>query len=377
MVSLFADITYEGARSNLGAYLALLGASATTVATIAGLGECLGYGLRFVFGVVADRTRWYWGLTFLGYATNLLAVPIMGFAGSWQSVSVLVLLERLGKAIRSPSRDAMLSHATSQLGHGWGFGLHEALDQIGAVAGPLVLAILLLAQFSYAETYRFLGLAALLALAFLFLAWILYRNPDALEPRPPFRTSIPISLRWFLVAACLTGFGYADFPLLAFHFQKHGLLNGVHIAAFYAMAMAADAVAALAFGKVFDRSPRMALSLGVLAGACFAPCVFVGGQHAIGIGILAWGVGLGVQESCFKAAVAISVPPEWRARMYGLYYFVYGLSWFAGSTLIGILYDQSLLTVVVLSAGSQLLAVAILMFKWVNAPLHPVPSQPA
>ena len=137
VVSLFADMTYEGARSVTGPFLAVLGASGTAVGLIAGLGELIGYSLRLASGYLADRTGRYWAITLVGYGLNLIAVPLLALAGRWEIAAALMICERVGKAIRTPARDAMLSHATHQVGHGWGFGLHEAMDQAGAVRRAL------------------------------------------------------------------------------------------------------------------------------------------------------------------------------------------------------------------------------------------------
>ena len=137
-VSFFADFTYEGSRSITGPYLAVLGASATVVGCVAGMGELLGYGLRLVSGRLSERTGKFWPITLFGYTVQMLAVPLLAFAGSWQLAAVLIVLERIGKATRNPPRDVMLSHAAREMGYGWGFGVHEALDQSGALVGPLV-----------------------------------------------------------------------------------------------------------------------------------------------------------------------------------------------------------------------------------------------
>src|SRR3977135_2018894 len=134
-ISLFADMTYEGARSITGPYLGMLGVTATTIGIVSGFGELMGYGARLVSGYVGDRTGHYWAITIVGYVLNLFAVPLLALAGAWQLAIVLIVAERMGRGIRSPVRDAMLSQAASQTGLGWGFGLHQALDQIGAVIG--------------------------------------------------------------------------------------------------------------------------------------------------------------------------------------------------------------------------------------------------
>ncbi|MHB1417602.1 MAG: MFS transporter, partial [Chloroflexota bacterium] len=183
IVSLFADMTYEGARSITGPFLGILGASATVVGIVAGFGELVGYGLRLVSGYVADRTQRYWTITMVGYAINLLAVPLLALAGRWEVAALFIILERTGKAMRNPPRDAMLSHATSQVGRGWGFGLHEALDQVGAVLGPLLVAGILALQGDYRPAFAVLGLSALAALALLVAARLSYPTPRDFEAK--------------------------------------------------------------------------------------------------------------------------------------------------------------------------------------------------
>ena len=189
VVSLFADMTYEGARSITGPFLALLGASGTAVGLIAGLGELIGYSLRLASGYLADRTGRYWAITLVGYGLNMLAVPLLALAGRWEVAAALIICERMGKAIRTPARDAMLSHATHRVGHGWGFGLHEALDQAGAVVGPLAVAGVLVAGGGYQAAFAMLLVPAAITLGLLLLARWLNPRPRDLEPITPRTTA--------------------------------------------------------------------------------------------------------------------------------------------------------------------------------------------
>src|SRR6266487_7126790 len=148
-MSFFADFAYEGARGIIGPYLAVLGASAAAVATVTGFGELLGYGLRLVSGRLSDRTGQFWPITILGYIVQMASVPLLALAGSWQVAALLIILERVGKATRNPPRDVMLSHAAKEMGYGWAFGVHEALDQSGALVGPLVVAAVLALRGEY------------------------------------------------------------------------------------------------------------------------------------------------------------------------------------------------------------------------------------
>jgi hypothetical protein len=140
LVSLFADFTYEGGRSISGPFLAVLGASPLLVGAVAGVGEFRGYLVRLFSGRLTDRTGQHWLLMYLGYALNLLSVPALALAGGTADASALLFLERLGKGLRTPARDALLSRAGKEVGQGKVFGLHELLDQLGAFLGPLAVA---------------------------------------------------------------------------------------------------------------------------------------------------------------------------------------------------------------------------------------------
>jgi MFS family permease len=362
MVSLFADMTYEGARSITGPYLAVLGASATVVGIVAGFGELVGYALRLAAGYLSDRTGHYWTITLVGYVVNLLAVPLLALAGRWEIAAALMIAERFGKAIRTPARDAMLSHATTTMGRGWGFGLHEALDQIGAFLGPLLVAAVLFRRDGYATAFGVLLLPALLALGVLVVARLLYPQPRDFEVgTPPLETQGFPRVFWlYLGAVGLIAAGYVDFPLVAYHFQKTALASEGWIPVFYMVAMGVDALAALVCGRLFDRLGFTVLAMVVLVSLLFTPLVFLGNFGVAMLGMALWGVGMGAQESIMRAAVAGMVPAARRGTAYGVFNTGYGLLWFAGSALMGMLYDVSLPALIVFSVLAQLLAVPVL-----------------
>jgi MFS family permease len=359
VISLFSDITYEGARSISGPFLGELKASAAVVGVVAGLGEFLGYTLRLGSGYLADRLGRYWLITFAGYSLNLLAVPLLALAGRWEIAAILLLAERMGKAIRTPARDAMLSHATASVGRGWGFGFHEAMDQIGAVTGPLIVAAVLYFQGSYRQGFAVLLLPAVLALVVITAAARLYPHPQHLEvSAPALKTTGFTRPYWlYVVAAGLLGAGYADFPLIAYHFGKTALLPAGWIPLFYAVAMAVDAGAALILGRLFDRLGLPVIVVTAVLSACFAPLVFLGGFKLALAGMVFWGIGMGSLESIIKAGLAEMVPRDRRATGYGLFNAGFGLFWFLGSALMGFLYEFSLGVLVVFSVTSQLLAI--------------------
>jgi len=363
VVSLLADMTYEGARSITGQYLALLGASGTVVGIVAGFGELVGYALRLVSGYISDKTGRYWLITIFGYTVNLLAVPLLALAGRWEIAAVLMISERIGKAIRTPSRDAMLSHATREVGRGWGFGLHEAMDQIGAMLGPLIVAAVLYIKGGYKTSFGILLIPAILALSVLLVARHLYPRPRDLEPE-----AVPVEIKGFprvfwiyLAAIALIAAGYVDFPLIAYHFKKVSIASDNWIPVFYAIAMGVDALAALIFGRLFDRIGVSTLIFAALISSIFAPLVFLGGFYSAILGIALWGIGMGAQESIMRAEIANMIPINKRGSAYGVFNAGYGIFWFLGSALMGILYDISIPALIAFSVITQLASIPFFM----------------
>ncbi|GJQ24133.1 MAG: MFS transporter [Candidatus Brocadia sapporoensis] len=363
VVSLFADVTYEGARSINGPYLALLGASATTVGFVAGLGELIGYSLRLVAGYISDKMGRYWPITLFGYSLNLLAVPALALAGRWEIAVLLMIAERMGKAIRTPARDAMLSHATKEIGRGKGFGLHEALDQIGAVLGPLAVAGVIYFKEGYRTGYVILLVPALMAISVLITARWLYPQPRDLEvAQTELETKgFPRKFWLYLIAVALIAAGYADFPLIAYHLKKVSVVSDAWIPVFYAIAMGVDAIAALFFGYLFDRIGISTLVIASLCSMLFAPLVFWGNFSVVLIGMGLWGMGMGAQESIMRAAIAEMVPITRRGAGYGIFNAGYGVCWFLGSALMGFFYDFSLMALVTFSVVVQLTSVPLLL----------------
>jgi MFS family permease len=361
VMSFFADFTYEGSRSIIGPYLAILGASAATVGIVAGFGELLGYGLRLVSGRMSDQTGHYWPITIVGYIVQMLAVPLLALAGSWQVAALLIILERVGKATRNPPRDVMLSHATKEMGYGWGFGVHEALDQAGALFGPLVVAAVLFLRGAYQTAFAVLLVPALITLGLLVVARLLYPRPQELEVTPPdIRTEGLPRVFWvYLIGAMLVAAGFADFPLIAYHFAQASTVSSTLIPVFYAVAMGMGGIGSLVFGRLFDRFGISVLIPLTIISALFAPLVFLGGFWAALIGMILWGLGIGVHESIIPAAVAPMVPIQRRASAYGLFTAGYGIFWFLGSALIGILYGVHLPAAIAFSLVAEFAAIPL------------------
>jgi MFS family permease len=359
IVSLFADMTYEGARSITGPYLSLLGASAAAVGFVSGLGEFIGYGIRLLSGIVADKTKKYWTITILGYIINLIAVPALALAGNWYIAAVLMVCERFGKAIRNPSRDVILSQATAAIGHGKGFGIHEALDQIGAITGPLIVSFVLYFSGNYKISFLALLFPALLAISVLLIAKNNYSKNDGFKTIiNPIKSTELKKIFWlYLTAISLIAIGFADYPLIAFHFSKTGQTAKEWIPVLYAIAMGVDALAALLLGKLFDKHGIKILIVTTLISAFFAPLVFQGNFYTAMLGMVCWGIGMAALESVVKAFLATILPSEKKATGFGIFYAVFGFFWFIGSFIMGSIYDISILWLILFSIGMQLASI--------------------
>src|ERR1044072_1109800 len=363
IANFFADFTYEGARAIVGPFLGSLGASAAIVGFVAGFGELMGYGLRSVSGYFADKSHKHWAFAFVEYAVNMFAVPALALAGRWSLAASLVVAERAGRGIRKPTGEAMLSSAGRAIGAGWVCGLNEALDQAGATIGPLLIALVLYLTGGYRTGFGILLIPALLCLGTLVLARLLHPRPHELEKGAghTFATTNLTRAYWiYLAAGVLLAAGFADFALIGFHFQKANVIPGNVIPVFYAVAMAASALASIPLGRLFDRlGPNVSL-FAFLISAAAAPFVFLGTSIFSLVGMIFWGIGMSAQGSLFQAMLTGVIPPQKRSTAFGVFDTGYGIAWFLGSAMMGLLYDKSILAVVLFSVILQLAAIPVL-----------------
>lgn len=360
IVSLLGDIVYEGARGVTGPYLALLGASATMVGLIGGLGEFIGYALRLFSGFIADRTKAYWLFTFIGYGL-LIAIPLLAFTNSWQVAVLLIVLERVGKAFRSPARDTILSYATKEVGRGFGFGLHEALDQIGAIIGPLIFSVILFAGGNYRTGFSVLWIPALMVIGILRIAKNRLPHPEKLESEQEAGAkNNPIFSKIFILYSLFTFFavaGFANFPLISYHLKIKAIVSDVQIPALFALAMGVDALTALIIGKAYDRVGLKTLMIIPLFSVFIPFLTFSNMLVFVIIGIILWGIVLGVHETIMRAAVADLTAISRRGSAYGIFNTIYGLSWMLGGAFMGMLYEHSVFSLILLAALFEVIAI--------------------
>jgi MFS family permease len=368
VVSALADVVYEGARSIIGAFLGDLGASAALVGLITGAGEATALVLRLITGRLADRTGRHWTLTITGYALTIACVPLLALSPGLISAGLLYNGERFGKAVRTPARDTMLAHASAKMGRGWAFGLHEAIDQSGAVLGPLLLAGVLAAGGSFRTGFALLAIPGAAALAVLLRLRAAAPDPTAFDPTAGLSDAKKLSLgtrlptRFWLYAAfsAATMLGFATWAVLAYHLSTHGVLPTGLVPVLYAAAMGVAALTALAFGRIYDRAGLRGL---VVLPVLTAAVPFLSFTHSIPLvilGAIVWGAAMGAHESTLRAAVADLVPAHRCGAGYGTFTAIYGLAWLAGASIIGALYSHGITAIAIYVLTTQTLALALL-----------------
>ncbi len=382
IVSLFSDMTHEGASSIRGAYMSLLGASAGAIGFVSGLGELIGYSMRYVFGKLTDKTKRYWLMTIAGYVLDVLAVPALALVGEhgWIAACGLLIIQRMGKAIKKPAKDTIMSFAASQEGVGKSFGIQEVLDQIGAFLGPVLLYIVMLFKTEgstfeiYSRCFAVLAVPGAITILLLLITKYKFPNPENFEPEEKRFTPFKVKKEFifYIAGISLFAFGFIDYSIIIMHVSKtytnisaqltetSSLVNSGTLPLLYAGAMLVDAVAALVFGLMYDKKGVKALAWSTVISAPFAILVFgTKSTSALLLGIALWGVGMGAQESILKAAVTKMVPKSSRATGYGVFECSFGVFWFLGSWLLGVLYDISIPAMITVSVVSQLAAIPL------------------
>ncbi len=361
IVSLFADMTYEGAHSAVGPYLQDLGATVFWIGFVSGIGEMVAASLRFFSGRLADRTHAYWAITMFGYAMNVVAVPALAFVGNWKAAAALVIAERTGKALRGPARDVLLSEATAQVGHGFGFGLHSIMDQTGAVIGPLVIAAGVMKTNHYGPAFAWLIVPAIGTMLALGAARLLYPSQGA-TAKAAVQISLPGVFWPYMIAAGCLAFGYIDFTILAAHFERQHFFGKEIIPLLYAGAMGVNGLAALIFGRLFDRHGILVLVAGIGISILSLPLGFLGGPAAAIASVACWAAGLGAQDGSLRAGIAQVVSMNKRGSAFGYFNGIWGVMWFLGSTAMAALYDVSLVALVAFGVAAQFVS-AILFLR--------------
>lgn len=364
IISLLGDIIYEGARSVNAQYLKELGASALWVGVVAGLGEFIGYAIRLVSGYVSDKTKSYWLFTFIGYGL-LISVPLLALTGIWQVAALLMVAERLGKALRSPAKDTILSQVTTQVGRGLGFGLHEAMDQIGAIAGPLIFTAIFAYVVDYNLGYTIMWIPFVLLLGVLIVARVLVPHPEKFETAKV-TTNLPDNLtRTFWLYTVFSAFaiiGFASFPVVAYHLKANAIVSDAAIPLLYAVAMGVDAVCAIIIGKLYDKKGLSVLMVIPVISAIVPILAFTFNWIAVTIGIILWGVVMAIHETIMRAAIADLTSLKKRGTGYGIFNTAYGVCMFIGASIMGWLYEINITYIIAFAIISEIVALIVFMY---------------
>lgn len=386
LVSLLGDIIYEGARGVNGPYLEILGANAAIIGFVAGVGEFLGYGIRLLSGYYSDKMKAYWFFTILGYGL-LFTIPLLSLAGIWQLAALFIISERMGKALRTPAKDTILSQATKQVGTGMGFAIAEVLDQIGAIIGPLIFTIFFFvvgtsgkALSEYQTGYSFLWVPFVLLIIVLVFAYVFVKkNPEVLEKTVVMKKEQErfSKVFWlYTVFSFVTTFGFVNFALIGYHLKVQGIFSDAYIPLLYAIAMGIDAGMALVIGKTYDSlknkwkndNAGLFLLLIIPLLTMFIPLLaFSMNYEFIIISAVIWGMVMGTHETIMKSAIADITPLKKRGTGYGIFSTFYGLAVFGGSVMVGLLYDFSIPLLIIITIAVEIIALYFFYIMWKNS----------
>jgi MFS family permease len=370
IVSLLGDVVYEGSRGIVTPYLEFLGASAFAIAFFGRFGEFLGYFLRLVSGRLADTTRAYWIFIFLGYGL-IVSIPLLGIVGMWQIAVILVLLERIGKAVRSPSRDAVLSIVSRGVGTGKAFGIHELLDQIGAILGPLIVAgLMFYTSNNYNLTFSLLSLPFIMLLAFLAytykrIGWKKASEPAEAKPEKA-GEKLGRAFYFYTFAVLLNTVGLIPFELILLKATK--ILEPTNqlwiVPLIYTLIQGVDAPTALFAGFAYDKFKIRVLVLPFILSV--VPTFFAMANSDLAMLVVAaafFGLVLGMQESIYRAAVSGFAPISLRGTAYGVFNTAYGVGMLASGAVYGLMVELDIpyLAVIAYVLVTQAAAVVLLL----------------
>lgn len=361
-------MAHAGSKGIYGAYLSYIGASAAAIGFVSGLAQFTAHAFGLLTGYIADKRHNYWSMTFVGYLFCVITIPALALTSThgWIIASVFIVLERIGKAFWQPSRNTLISFASSQIGQGKAFSIQGFLNKMGACLGPLMLFVVLLIKSDvplmhrYHLCFLFLGIPAVVSLFIILFAKRRFSHPEKFEAEIPANDpglkSSKIYLLFTLGIFCF-GMGMFDFPLITMHLSKISSIRTQYLPLFFSGAMLISSFASLYFGRLFDKIKLMSLVLSTLISCSFA--FFVFGESKVWLlilGICIWGIGIGAMETILKSTITLLVGKENRTKGFGVINVFWGISLFAGSWTCGILYDLSTRWLVLFSFAMQLSA---------------------
>lgn len=339
IVSLFGDFTYEGARSIIPQYFTTLGGSVFLLGIVLGVSEFAGYAVRLLSGKIADKTKDYWAIMFIGYAINLFAVPLLAFSGNYITAAFLVFLERFGRGIRTPPKDYLISNAASAGKVGRAFAIEAGLDQAGAIVGPLAVSLILLYKGTYKTAFAFLAAPATLAMLVLIVAYTYYRKADQRKERPA--QNAIMSSRNFLIYSIAIALSAAGLYQVAFVLYGAQGRIGTHlIPIIFLTAMAGEGLFGFLFGLLYDKVGRRLVYSGLLL-SVLIPIILLGSSPAyLFVAALAIGAATGIQDTVMRAVVGSMIHSKKRGYAFGIFNAFYGFGFMMSGIVIGYLYSS-------------------------------------
>lgn len=371
IVSLLGDTVYEGGRGLIPVFLRYLGASAVVVGAIGGLGELVGYLMRLVGGVLVDVSARYWLFIFLGYGLIgfIPGLSLTARVGGWIVATIFIILERIGKGLRSPARDTVLANVSKGIGRGKAFGIHEFMDQLGAIAGPILVALLMaLTKNDYSFTFLSLMLPYLMLMTVLYITYTIIKEEskgEVLKKRGGygFKSSEAKSFLYYSFSVFFNTIGVVTAPIILY---KTSLLSSGFDwlpPALYAFIQLVDAPTALISGFLYDRKGINFLTVPFILSVFVAPLLFVSFSISqVIIVALIYGLILGMQESIYRAAVADIAPSKYRGIAYGIFNTILGIAFFLSGVIYGYMLDINLAVsyITLYAVFTQILALILL-----------------
>ena len=340
IASFFADFTYESANSMFPQFFTHIGGSAFILGIVLGVSQFVGYAFRLVSGRLVDKTKAYWSVIFIGYAINLFAVPLLALSGNYFMAAILIFMEYFGKGIRVPPRDYVVSVAASSGKMGRAFAIQEGLDQAGAVAGPLSVAVILLYSVeSYRVAFALLGIPAVITLAVLVNAY-LYYNKAKIKPINTYDQEFLSSRQFLTYSSAIAVSAAGLYPLAFVQVYSYLSISQYLVPIIFAVAMAGEGIFGVIFGLLYDKVGRNLVFLGLVI-PLFIPFLLL--RDELGLFLVAglfYGAATGIQDTSMRAVVGSMIQVENRVYSFGIFNAFYGFGLLVSDVVVGYLFHS-------------------------------------
>ncbi|HDD25795.1 MAG TPA: MFS transporter [Acidilobales archaeon] len=348
VISLLGDIIYEGARGIIAPYMRSLGASPEIVGLVTGIADILSYGVRLPAGIYADITGRYWGFTFAGYGL-LISIPLMALGGTWVLIAILYLFERMGKGLRSPARDVLLSVPSTKVGTAKGFALHEVLDQVGAVLGPLILASILYLTLSYSMSFASLAIPYALLMGTLVITRGIYVKTIRITIKKNVRHGFQaLNLRplgknfiLYMMAIAFWGLGFISYEIFSYFVKDY--IPDYEILILYSIAMLVDALGAVLISFTYEKWGFLTLITLPIVSSILPFTATIGLRLYVYLTAGLIGIVIGITETIVRASIADMIPIEYRGTAYGIFNITLGFSLLIGKVITAKIFKTYLL----------------------------------